>query len=418
MPVLALRATGDTPLSIDAIQAWWQARTRWEQIAIAVWTAFLLFVCVRSFVKPTAKTVYPIYSACGYFWCTSQDLYAPDRPEWAQGGYRYSPTFAVMCVPFAAFPDNIGGVLWRLICTGALLGSLFWLARSVASKPLSADHFAWLVLLSLPLSLQSVNNGQANILIAATLVGTIAAVREERWNLASVLIAIGFACKVYPLALGLLLIVVNPRTLGWRVPLAVAASVVAPFLTQSPDYVVDQYAKWLRVLRTDDRSEIDLDQSYRDLWLLIRLYDIPIQRTLYVAIQLVSALALAILVWQRQRIGWAEKPLLISTLALASVWMMFLGPTTESCSFILMAPSFALSIVETLRDGVSKPRGWMLAISVAFFTIAIGMADFKWLINIHAVGVHAWACVFYIGYLLTESQPAALAAEQQLPLAA
>ncbi|MBI1833180.1 MAG: DUF2029 domain-containing protein [Planctomycetes bacterium] len=406
-------------MSIGGLSSWWGSRTRWEQIAIAVWAAFLLFVCVRTFVKPAAKTVYPIYSACGYFWWHGIDLYAPDRPEWAQGGYRYSPTFAVMCVPFAAFPDSVGGVLWRLVCTGGFLGSLWWLARTASSKPLTADQLSWLMLLSLPLSMQSVSNGQANILIAATLVGSIAAVREERWNLVSVLVAVAFACKVYPLALGLLLVVLYPRALGWRIPLGVLASLIAPFLAQTPDYVIDQYAKWLNVLRTDDRSAIDLDQSYRDLWLLIRLYDLPVHRLMYVAIQMLTALGLACFVWHRQRSGWAQKPLLISTLALASAWMMLLGPTTESCSFILMAASFAWSIVEALRDGASKARCWMLGLSAAFFVSAVALADFKWLINIHAVGVHSWACVFYLGYLLTEPHPEVEpAAEQRLPLAA
>ena len=34
------------------------------------------------------------------------------------------------------------------------------------------------------------------------------------------------------------------------------------------------------------------------------------------------------------------------------------------------------------------------------------LADFKWIVNVHAVGVHSWASLFYFVYLLTQpTQP-------------
>jgi hypothetical protein len=257
------------------------------------------------------------------------------------------------------------------------------------------------------LSIQSLSNGQANILIAATLVASIPAVMEKRWNLVAVLVGVAFACKVYPLALGLLLGVLYPKQLGWRVPLAVVVTLLLPFALQRPDYVIEQYAEWFAVLRRDNRSAIVLDQAYRDLWLLIRLYGLPLTWPMYVGIQLASAIGVAFLCWRRQRTGWSQEQLLTSTLALAAAWMMLLGPTTESCSFILMAPSLSWSIVEVLRSGASKSRVGLLAGCCACFIIAAGMASVHRLINIHAFGAHSWACVFYFGFLLTERRATA-----------
>jgi hypothetical protein len=396
------RQNRENALSLAAIRAWWESRTGWEKTALVVWSAILLVVCVRVYGWPVAKTVYPIYSASGYFWWSGTDLYAPARPDWAQGGYRYSPTFAILCVPFALFPDNVGGVVWRLLCTASFLGSLTWLARSLSTKPLSRDYFALLLLFCVPLSLQSINNGQANILVIAALLAAVAAVKEQRWNLVGAAVALVFVCKIYPLALGLLLMVLYPRQLSLRIPLGVAASLLLPFLLQNPAYGAEQYRKWFTVLYYDDRSTIDLDQAYRDLWLLIRLYALPVSRQVYVLAQLLAGAGIALVCWHRQRTGWPEKQLLISTLALGVTWMVLLGPTTESCSFILLAPSLSWSMVEAMRSDVSKGRQALLWGSVAFFGAAVTLADFKWVINVHAVGVHSWASLFYFVYLLTQ----------------
>src|ERR1022692_3625747 len=159
-------------LTIAAIRSWCATRTAWEKTALLVWTAVLLFVCIRSYYWPEDKTVYPIFSASGRFWWTGTDLYEPHRPKDVPDGYRYSPTVTILFTPFAVFPDKVGGVLWRLFSAAALLGSLVWLARSVlglSSKPASdagacgvatragssvacgleavRNHFAWFMLM-------------------------------------------------------------------------------------------------------------------------------------------------------------------------------------------------------------------------------------------------------------------------------
>ena len=73
----------------------------------------MLFVSVRVYWTPEKKTVYPIYSASARLWWSGGEMYAPARPLTVQGGYRYSPLFAILTVPFALFTDDVGGVLWR-----------------------------------------------------------------------------------------------------------------------------------------------------------------------------------------------------------------------------------------------------------------------------------------------------------------
>ena len=391
-------------MSIDALRSWLASRSGWEKAVLATWGAILLFVCVRVILSPTSKTVYPIFSASGRFWWTGTELYEPFRPTDVQDGYRYSPTCAILFPPFAFFRDSVGGALWRLFSTATLLASLAWFARSVLAISWSSKQFAWLLLLVIPLSIQSVNNGQANIVVIASMLGAVASVKEERWNLVSVLIALAFICKLYPLALGMILILLYPRQLGWRIATACLASLLFPFLCQHPNYVTDQYEKWFDLLRAEDRTK----HMYRDAWHLIELYGAPVSRKAYLILQLASGAGIAALCWQRQRAGWSSPALLTSTLALTMAWTMLLGPATESSSFALLAPSFAWSIVEALQTKTRGARHGLLWGSCALFAIAVivGGIVMEW--KIHETGVHAWASLCYFAYLVIEPRASAV----------
>jgi alpha-1,2-mannosyltransferase len=377
--------------------------TTWEALAWTVWISILLFVSVRCFVLPDAKTVYPIWSSTSRLWWSSEELYSPYRSESVQGGYRYSPTFPILTTPFALFPDALGGVLWRWSCSLLYAGAVLWWLRAVAPARLSREQTAWLFLLLVPLSIQSISNGQANVLEIALLLATVAAVKERRWNWTAVFVGLAFACKLYPVALGLLLMVLYPRQLGWRIPAAILAALVMPFATQHPAYVLDQYQKWYLLLRTDDRDAAVWDQHYRDLWLLICLVKAPIPRLAYVVFQVLSGAALAALCWYRQRASWPEKQSLNSTLALATAWMLLLGPSTESCTFILLAPALAWSCLEFIREPGLTWRRCLLIGSCFFFLVAVLMGAFPSAVRLHALGVHPVATLLYSIYLLTET---------------
>lgn len=402
-------------MNLAIFRAAFDSRASWEKAAIVAWAAVLLFVSVRVFLAPAAKTVYPIFSASGRFWWTGTELYEPYRPTDVQDGYRYSPTFAILVTPFAVFPDRIGGVLWRVFNVAALLGSLAWMARSFLPGGLSLRHYAWLLLLVMPLSLQSINNGQANLVVIASMIGFVAAIREERWNLACLLMALAFVIKVYPVALAMVFLVLYPRQLSWRLPLALIASLLLPFLFQRPEYVVDQYEKWISLVRSEDRSNIGLEHMYRDLWLLIHLYGLPISRQAYTLIQAAAGAGIAILCWRRQRQGWDLPELFTSALGLVMAWMMLLGPATESSSFVLLAPSLAWSVLESLRSPARSPRHLLLGGCCLCFGVAVLLGSFSGTVRVHGMGVHSWASLLYFVYLLTERRPMTSAVVQAVP---
>jgi Glycosyltransferase family 87 len=389
--------------------------TTWENVAWATWIGILVFLCVRSYLHPTAKTVYPAWSSTSDLFWSGGELYKPYRPLSVQGGFRYSPAFPILVTPFAIFPDAVGGVLWRCFCIAIFAAAVGWWLRVAVPVKLTRDQVAQLYLLLLPLSIQSMSNGQANVPVTALLLGTVAAVKQERWNWASLFAALTFICKLYPLALGLVLCVLYPRKLAWRIPLIIVLLLAVPFLVMPTDYVVDQYGKWFSALQKDDRSTISWDQMYRDLWLLICAVGAPISRGAYEVFQVVAGAAVAGLCWYRQRQGWPTDRLLSSTLALTTTWMLLLGPTSESCTFIMLAPALAWAFAEARRSGGWSARRGLLLASGAFFFTAMLMGIFPRAVNLHSLGVHPIATLFFLAYLLTERHPEAARASVSNP---
>ena len=116
---------------------------------------------------------------------------------------------------------------------------------------------------------------------------------RRRWNWAAIFIAGAVFLKIYPIALALLLIVTFPRRFTPRFLIALAVGAALPFLMQNPWWVARQHVNWWTSLCIDDRTQWAPEIGYRDLWLLIRFYKLPIAYSGYVVIQLALAGAAA-----------------------------------------------------------------------------------------------------------------------------
>jgi Glycosyltransferase family 87 len=384
------------------LRSWWQTRTLWEQAAVALWTIALIVVSIRVVAAPRARTVYPIFAESARQWWSGGPMYAPHRPLELQGGYRYSPAFAILMTPFALLPDGIGGVVWRLFMTGIFLGALGWFARSVLPRPLTRTQTALLFLFVFPLSLASVSNGQVNVLIIGVILAAAAGAKAGRWNLVALCMALVFLFKVYPLAVGLLLVLLYPRQLGPRLAVAMIAGLALPFALQHPEYVAGQYHDWIECVRVDDRSMLPLPDAYRDLWLLIRVFEVPIAHSIYEVMQFAAAAGIAGLCLAMKRRGWPERDMLTALVALAACWMMLLGPATESCTYILLAPTLAWAVLESWI----MPRSWLvrglLVLSCALFMTSRVASWFPFVTQWHGLGVHPLGTLALLACVLIE----------------
>ncbi len=383
------------PLRLE--KSCFKALCRWERFVLAVWIVILIGICIRVAIWPTVHTVYPTYAQAARNWIAGEELYGK------AGNYRYSPLVAISLIPFSLLPDRLGGILWRLLNAGVYLAALAWASKVVLPTPPTRTHLALVFLLVMPLSINSLNNGQSNPLVIGLLLAATAGVSTKRWNLASLCATLAALLKIYPIAIGLLLVSVYPRRLGTRFVLALLAGIIIPFFLQEAHYVLGQYASWLEHLSADSRENWPLEAGYRDLRLLLRAWLLTPNPTIYLAIQLLAGIGAAIFCLFGSVKGWPERRLLTSLLTLGCGWMTLLGPATESSTYILVAPSLAWSLL----DGWLRPHPtWILSgflCSYGLFLAASLAGWFPGVARIHALGLHPFgALMLMIFFLITE----------------
>src|ERR1700761_2571820 len=179
-------------------------------VVIGIWAAVLLAVCILIGWLSHSHDVFQTYEEAGRKWTAAQPLYPYTR------GFVYSPLVAAFFALFSWFPVSLGSVLWRLLTAAIFIWAIFWWLKAEINRRIPESSY-WLVfLLILPLSLGNFNNGQVNPMIIGLLMIAIVAAHEKRWTLSAVVLGFSTYLKIYPLSVGLLLVLLSPRQLGWR----------------------------------------------------------------------------------------------------------------------------------------------------------------------------------------------------------
>jgi hypothetical protein len=330
-------------------------------LAVAAWAIILAVVAVAVLAGKTGK-LYATFVAAGDHFRQAEPLYG-DVPA-GQDIYRYSPLVAAALVPWTYVSPSVGEVLWRWAQAIAFLVAL----RAWSRVAVPAVPWPVLALLSLPLVAGNIFNGQLNPLVAALLLAGLAAFARERYGLAAGLISAAAMIKIYPIALGLLLCVVEPRRFGPRLAVAVAIGCTAPFALQSEDYVERQFAQWMQRVETDDRTEQPIYKGYHDFQKLLRCWGMPTDLSTYRVMEVAAGCAAAAFVmWGRTR-GWIRHRQIQACAGVGLVWCTLFGPATESATYMLLAPIAAHAVVAVV-DRAFWERVWvrwsyMLLVSV------------------------------------------------------
>jgi hypothetical protein len=172
-----------------------------------------------------------------------QDLYAAYPAEHFDF-YKYSPTFALLFLPFALLPFSAAMLLWNALNAGAL-----YVALGMVLPRRAAAVARLIVFLDMLGSLQNV---QSNALVAALIILAFAAFERRHTVLGSLATTIGTCIKIFPLAAASFAIF-HPRKVRVGVALASAMTVLLllPLLITPPSVLVAQYASWRMIEARD-----------------------------------------------------------------------------------------------------------------------------------------------------------------------
>jgi hypothetical protein len=330
------------PLPLDPLRRSKPARF-WPQVAILAWTLAYLTLCGRTLLlKHDAHSVYPVFTTAADHWLAGDDLYVRGKID----EFRYSPLIAAAFVPLAMLPERLGHFLWRSINFLTLVIGLWWCCEVGIPRRLTPNQTAAVFLLALPLAVGSLNNAQSNPLVIGLLLIAVAATLQRYWTTAALAITVATLFKVYPLSLGMLLLLLYPARLGWRLVVCLAAGLLLPLLLQHAGYVIDQYHTWLHYMATEDRQHGPIADWYKDFRAVWRIYVSPMSPRAYQGVELAAAAVIAAATLLGRWRGRPEPWLLAMTLALACCWMTALGPATESSTYVLLAPVVAWTLVQ------------------------------------------------------------------------
>lgn len=229
--------TGPSSPPLDA------ARTRRLALLIAVlWLAAVVAATAQQGIAHQNNN-FLIFRAASLHLLHGQDLYAAYPGEHFDF-YKYSPTFALLFLPFALPPFAVAMLLWNALNAGALYAALGMVLPQRAATVGRAIVFLDM--------LGSLQNVQSNALVTALIILTFAAYERRHTVLGSLATAVGTNIKVFPLA-GASFAIFHPRKL--RVAVALVVSMVGlallPLLVTPPSTLLAQYASWRAIESTD-----------------------------------------------------------------------------------------------------------------------------------------------------------------------
>jgi hypothetical protein len=313
----------------------------WAALALLIWGVVLAGVAIHAYLYPWSHTVYNIYAPATRSWWTGEDMYVR-RLDY----YRYSPLFAIALTPFAYLSDSWGGALWKVFNCSFFAASLWVWARRALPAQLSRSEAAALFLLGLPLSLHSIYNGQANLIMLGAILLAFAALATERWNQAAGWLAVATLIKGYPVALALILIEIYPRRLAARFATALGIGLLVPFALQWPTVVTAQYASWFSHMK--DSTDINRERL-RTVDALLQIYyrRLPGEVPIVLAV-LAGGMVLGLCtLWLRRRVS--RRQLLTEVYLLFAAWVILFGPATEPCTYVIVAPAVAWTLLQEFR---------------------------------------------------------------------
>ena len=184
-----------------------------------------------------------IFRAASWHLLHGQDLYAA-YPSLHTDFYKYSPTFALLFLPFAMIPFG-----WALLAWNALNAGTLYLAIGTVLNRRGALVARAIVFLDMVGSLQNV---QSNALVAGLIVLTFAGYERRHALTGSLAAGVGTMIKVFPLA-GVSFAIFHPRRL--RVAAALVVSMVLllalPLLVTPLHTLEAQYASWRAIEAID-----------------------------------------------------------------------------------------------------------------------------------------------------------------------
>jgi hypothetical protein len=334
-------------------------RNRWNILAFTMLGLVFGGMCLYLILNPTRTGVVPNYRFASQHWWAMESMY-PGGTH----GYLYLPQFAVLfslldCIRPAVY----GEVVWRALGFGMFAWAL-WRLENLLNFPqgrlgISVPTFTYLVLLAVPASLASINNGQTNLPLSAFLALGAIGLLEGKWWFASVLLTFCVILKPIALAPWLLAFAVFPKI---RIPLGVMLLplVGIGFVNPNLGYA---WSQWLEFTDKCFRSYSPGNFRASDLFGMLDKWRILAPTWFSAFIRATACLGALLFVWFREKKGGIQAGTWALWVCSVLVLTIF-NPRVETNSYVIISPLLAFAAVSYWREVEGERwKGAILAIA-------------------------------------------------------
>jgi Glycosyltransferase family 87 len=368
---------------------------RWIRLAVGLWVALAVAVCVKSITTKNDHTIYPILAWGSRHWWADQPLHA-EYPGLTRDIYRYSPTFAISFTPLALLPDWLGSSLWGVLSVGTTFCAMRLFFREILPGSWPPRSEAYFLVLTAFGSMSGIWSGQSNSLILSMVIFAAVAIKHNRWWAACILLVLPAFIKIWPIMPALLLMVFWPKQLSWRLAVVGVAMLLIPFLTRPFHIVVEQYQEWYLSLLKQEQHRWG---GFRDAWTILENLHLPISKRPYQVLQFFSLMPMFLwCFYERRRMqsfpvsqqaghdrnysaglpetteakaGDATYRRLVTVLISIWVsWQLFFGPGAEQLTYGIIAPSAAWAVLTSFEE--RKNRLWTVATWLSLVLFSCG----------------------------------------------
>src|SRR5512143_776402 len=315
----------------------------------------VLFLTVSAIVVLDGKrSVVPAYRAGALSWIGGQPLYDGT----GVGGFVYLPQAAVLYVLFALLTPVVGEVLWRLGMIAVFAAGLYRFGR-LAGERSAGEFFPLLTVATIPLVWDCARNGQATLAITGLMLLAVADREQGRLWRSTVWLSLGIAIKPLVLVLAFL-IMATDRRMNWRLLAGMAATALVPFLTQSPGYVVQQYAACVENMTTAAHVGVSVRGWTSPFTALRALGIADVPENIQTAIRIGGAVATLLLcLFIKRRLEPARAALYLFTLSV--LYLMLFSPRTENSTCARLSPAIAVFLAPAFFDEHRRGQALLLA---------------------------------------------------------
>jgi len=300
-------------------------------MAWALWVVPLLVISVMVVVKPEDHSVTPVYHEAVKGWWQQHPLY--NNPFKA---FYYCPQFTLLFGPFHLLPRAAGDILWRVAGTAGIAAGVLLFCGALPGQRRDQAFFM-VTVLAMPLCLQAMQFGQANVHLAAALLLAAWSLSTQRWWAATILLWLATAIKPLGLAAMGLAWAAYPH-LWWRLALGLPVFMIVPFGFGPAGYVWQQYLACAENLR---QSAGVTEHRFADLNGLLRTFGTPLSGPASLVVRAVAG-GLFMLWCRRASLRQPEPLRALVWLGAAAVFLMLFNPMTEANSYAVLAAVLGL----------------------------------------------------------------------------